>query len=306
MRFDDIIQAIGHTPLVRINHLTGENSATIYCKMESFNPGSSVKDRIGAAMIETAERDGTLKPGMTIVEPTSGNTGIALAMVAAAKGYRCILTMPETMSLERRAVLKMFEAEIVLTPGTEGMKGAIKAAEELAARHGYFQPFQFSNPANPEIHRLTTGKEIIEDLADLSLHAFVAGVGTGGTVTGAGAVLKDKYGCRIYAVEPEASPVISGGEPGPHPIQGIGAGFIPDNYDASVVDEVIRVKNDDTFEMARQLARKEGILGGISAGANVWAAIQVAEKLGPGKVVVTIICDTGERYLSMALFNDQK
>ncbi len=306
MRFDDIIQAIGRTPLVRINRLTGENSATIYGKMESFNPGSSVKDRIGAAMIEAAEQAGALKPGMTIVEPTSGNTGIALAMVAAAKGYRCILTMPDTMSLERRAVLQMFGAEIVLTPGTEGMKGAIKKAEELVSQNGYFQPFQFSNPANPEIHRLTTGKEIVEDLADLTLHAFVAGVGTGGTISGAGAVLKDRYGCRNYAAEPEASPVISGGEPGPHPIQGIGAGFIPDNYHAGVVDEVIRVKNEDAFETARLLAKKEGILAGISAGANVWAAMQVAEKLGPGKVVVTIICDTGERYLSTALFNDQK
>ena len=306
MRFDDIIQAIGRTPLVRINRLTGENSATIYGKMESLNPGSSVKDRIGAAMIEAAERDGALRPGMTIVEPTSGNTGIALAMIAAAKGYRCILTMPETMSLERRAILKMYGAEIILTPGPEGMKGAIKKAEELAAQDGHFQPFQFSNPANPEIHRLTTGPEIIADLGDQNLHAFVAGVGTGGTVSGAGEVLKDKYGCRIYAAEPEASPVISGGEPGPHPIQGIGAGFIPENYHAGVVDEVIRVKNEDAFHIARQLARQEGILAGISAGANVWAAMQVAEKLGPGKTVVTIICDTGERYLSTALFNDQK
>jgi cysteine synthase A len=306
MRFDDIVQAIGHTPLVRINRLTEPDSATVYGKMESLNPGSSVKDRIGAAMIEAAEREGSLKPGMTIVEPTSGNTGIGLAMVAAAKGYRCVFTMPETMSLERRAILQMFGAEIVLTAGTDGMKGAIRKAAELAAEDTCFQPFQFSNPANPQIHRLTTGKEIIEDLQDLPLHAFVAGVGTGGTISGAGAVLKEEYACRVYAAEPQASPVLSGGEPGPHPIQGIGAGFVPDNYDGSVVDEVIRVSNEDALETARQLARQEGILAGISAGANVWAALQVAKELGPGKTIVTIICDTGERYLSTPLFTSQE
>ncbi|GAI24092.1 unnamed protein product, partial [marine sediment metagenome] len=227
MRFDNIIDAIGRTPLVRINRLAASGSATIYAKLESFNPCSSVKDRIGAAMIEAAERDGSLKPGMTIVEPTSGNTGIALAMVAAAKGYKCLFTMPETMSLERRALLKFFGAEIVLTPGPEGMKGAVAKAEELAQAEDCFQPQQFNNPANLEIHRKTTAKEVIEDLGELSLDAFMAGVGTGGTISGAGEVLKKKYGCKNYAVEPEASPVLSGGEPGPHPIQGIGAGFVP-------------------------------------------------------------------------------
>lgn len=302
MRYENIADAIGHTPLVKINNLAGPESAAVYAKMESFNPGSSVKDRIGAAMIEAAERNGSLKPGMTIVEPTSGNTGIALAMVAASKGYRCLFTMPETMSAERRAIMKLFGAEFVLTPGGEGMKGAIKKAEELARQNGFFQPYQFSNPANPEIHRKTTAVEIIEDLAELHLDAFVAGVGTGGTISGTGKILKEKYNCRVFAVEPEASPVLSGGEPGPHPIQGIGAGFIPDNYDASVVDEIIRISNDDALTTARQLAAKEGILAGISSGAIVRATLNVAKKLGTGKTVVTFICDTGERYLSTALF----
>jgi len=302
MRYENIVEAIGHTPLVKINNLASPESAVIYAKMESFNPGSSIKDRIGAAMIEAAEKNDSLKPGMTIVEPTSGNTGIALAMVAASKGYRCIFTMPETMSAERRAIMKLFGAEFVLTPGEEGMKGAIKKAEELAQQDGFFQPYQFSNPANPEIHRKTTAIEIIEDLAELHLDAFVAGVGTGGTISGTGKILKEKYNCRVYAVEPDASPVLSGGEPGPHPIQGIGAGFIPDNYDASVVDEVILITNDDAQKTARQLATREGILAGISSGAIVRAALNVAKKLGTGKTVVTFICDTGERYLSTALF----
>ena len=301
MRFDNIVQAVGRTPLVRLNRLPEKNSATVYAKLESFNPCSSVKDRIGMSMIEAAERDGRLRPGMTIIEPTSGNTGIALAMVAAAKGYKCIFTMPETMSVERRQILKLFGAEVVLTPGTEGMKGAIKKAEELLQRPGGFMPSQFDNPSNPEIHRLTTGPEIIQDLGNLHLDALVAGVGTGGTVTGAGKALKDKYGCRVVAVEPDASPVLSGGEPGRHPVQGIGAGFVPKNYDPSVVDEIIRVKNEDAFATARGLAQKEGILAGISSGAIVWAALQVARWLGPGKTVVTFVCDTGERYLSTNL-----
>ena len=302
MRFENVVEAVGRTPLVKLNRVVPAGSATVYAKMESFNPCSSVKDRIGKSMIETAERDGKLKPGMTIVEPTSGNTGIALAMVAAAKGYKCILTMPESMSKERRALLKILGAELVLTPASEGMKGAISKAEELANGDNFFQPSQFSNPANPEVHRLTTGPEIIADLGSIHLDAFVAGVGTGGTVSGAGSALKKKYGCRVYAVEPDASPVLSGGNPGPHPIQGIGAGFIPKNYDASVVDEVIRVANENALETAKQLALKDGILAGISSGAIVWAALQVAAKLGEGKAVVTTVCDTGERYISTALY----
>ncbi|HOP07736.1 MAG TPA: cysteine synthase A [candidate division Zixibacteria bacterium] len=304
MRFDNITEAVGRTPLIRLNRLTGENSAVVYAKMENFNPGGSVKDRIGVAMIEAAERSGKLLPGMTIVEPTSGNTGIGLAMVAAAKGYRCILTMPETMSVERRDILRAYGAEIILTPGSEGMKGAIAKADELSASEDTFQPFQFSNPANPEIHRLTTGPEIVADLGDIKLDAFVAGVGTGGTISGTGKVLKDTYRARIYAVEPEASPVLSGGQPGPHPIQGIGAGFIPVNYDNDVVDEVIKVKAEDAMTTARRLAAEEGILSGISTGANIWAALKVASELGSNHTVVTIVCDTGERYLSTVLYQE--
>ena len=302
MRFDNIGEAIGRTPLVRLNRMSAQGAATVYAKLESLNPCSSVKDRIGAAMIEAAERDGRLKLGMTIVEPTSGNTGIGLAMVAAARGYKCVFTMPETMSAERRAILGVFGVKIILTPGSEGMKGAIKKAEEIASGEGYFYPSQFDNPANPEIHRTTTGPEIIEDLGSIHLDAFVAGVGTGGTLSGAGRVLKDKYGCRIIAVEPEASPVLSGGDPGPHPIQGIGAGFVPTNYNPDIVDEVIRVKSEDAFATSRNLARLEGILAGASSGANTWAALRVAEALGGDKIVVVIIPDTGERYLSTALF----
>jgi len=306
MRYNNIAEAIGGTPLIRLNRLTSGSDATVYAKMESFNPGGSVKDRIGIAMIEAAEKSGDLKKGMIIVEPTSGNTGIGLAMVAAAKGYKCIFTMPETMSLERRALLKMYGAELVLTPGDKGMKGAIAKAEELSSRAGYFQPFQFSNPANPEIHRKTTGVEIINDLGDIQLNAFVAGVGTGGTITGAGSVVKKKYGCQVIAVEPTASPVLSGGAPGPHPLQGIGAGFIPVNYDASVVDRVIKVENKDAFETAIRLAKEEGIIAGISSGAIVWAALQVAKELGSGNTVVTTVCDTGERYVSTALYKENE
>lgn len=301
MRFENVAEAVGRTPLIKLNRLPQEGSATVWAKMESFNPGGSVKDRIGVAMIEAAERDGVLKPGMTIVEPTSGNTGIGLAMVAAAKGYRCIMTMPESMSVERRTILRLYGAQIVLTPASEGMKGAIARAAELVEQEGAFQPMQFSNPANPAIHSAATGPEIIGDLGDIHLDAFVAGVGTGGTVSGAGRVLKERYGCKVYAVEPEASPVLSGGEPGPHPLQGIGAGFVPENYHADVVDEVIKVDADEALATARDLASKEGLLAGISSGAIVRAALRVAHELGSGKNLVTFVCDTGERYLSTAL-----
>ncbi len=301
MRFENIVQTIGRTPLVKLNRIVPDGSADIYVKLESFNPGSSVKDRIGMAMIEKAEADGSLKAGMTIIEPTSGNTGIALAMIAASKGYKCVLVMPESMSLERRALLKMLGAELVLTPKEKGMGGAIEKANELLKTDGGFQPNQFSNPSNPEIHKLTTGPEIVTDLGDLHLDAFIAGVGTGGTISGVGSVLKEKYGSRIIAVEPTDSAVLSGGEPGPHMIQGIGAGFIPDNYDSSVVDEVIQIENEIAFETSRQLALKEGIVAGISSGANIQASLLVAKKLGKGKTVVTIICDTGERYISTPL-----
>jgi len=301
MRYHNIVEAIGRTPLIKVNHLVGERSAAVYLKMESFNPCSSVKDRIGAAMIEAAEKAGRLKPGMIIVEPTSGNTGIALAMVAAAKGYKCVFTMPGTMSMERRQLLKLLGAELVLTPGADGVKGAIAKAQELVAQLGAFMPMQFENPANPDVHRRTTGPEIIADMGTDKVDAFVAGVGTGGTVNGAGGALKERYGCRVVAVEPDASAVLSGGEPGPHPIQGIGPGFVPRNYDPSIVDEVVRVKAEDAVRTAKELAAREGILSGISAGANVWAALQAAARLGVGKNVVTVLCDTGERYLSTAL-----
>ena len=304
MKYNNVSEAIGRTPLIRLNRIVPKVAATVYAKMESFNPGSSVKDRIGAAMIDTAERDGKLKEGMTIVEPTSGNTGIALAMVAAARGYKIVLTMPESMSLERRALLKMLGAELILTPKEKGMKGAIERANELAAKDNHWKPDQFGNPANPEIHRLTTGPEIIKDLGEEQLNAFVAGVGTGGTVSGAGKVCKDAFGCQVIAIEPKLSPVLSGGEPGPHPLQGIGAGFVPDNYDADVVDKVIQVDEKDAVKTARDLARLEGLLGGISTGAIIWGALQVASELGKGKTVVTFVCDTGERYLSTPLYQE--
>ena len=302
MRFENVVEAIGRTPIIRLNRLPGADSAAVYAKMESYNPCGSVKDRIGASMVIAAEKSGALKPGMTIVEPTSGNTGIALAMVAASRGYKCIIVMPETMSIERRAILKHLGAEVILSPGAEGMKGAIKIANDVTQKTGGFQPMQFDNPANPEIHRKTTAVEIIDDLGRIHLDAFVAGVGTGGTVSGAGQALKEKYGCRVYAVEPEASPVLSGGQHTPHPIQGIGAGFVPRNYDSTVVDEIIKVKNEDAFTISKRLAKEEGLLAGISSGAIVWAALQVAQKLGKGKTVVTTVCDTGERYLSTKLF----
>lgn len=281
---NSITELIGNTPIVKLNRLVDENSADVYLKLEYMNPGSSVKDRIGLAMIEAAEKEGKLKAGDTIIEPTSGNTGIGLAMVAAAKGLKAILVMPDTMSMERRNLLRAYGAELVLTPGAEGMKGAIKKAEELAEKHGYFVPQQFNNPSNPEIHRQTTGKEIVEQFGDDQLDAFVAGIGTGGTITGAGEVLKEAYpSVKIYAVEPSDSPVLSGGKPGPHKIQGIGAGFVPDILNTEVYDEIFPVKNEEAFEYARRAAREEGILGGISSGAAIYAAIEVAKKLGKGK-----------------------
>lgn len=299
---NSVTELIGDTPAVKLNRIVDEDSADVYVKLEFMNPGSSVKDRIALAMIEEAEKEGKLKPGDTIVEPTSGNTGIGLAMVAAAKGYKAVLVMPDTMSLERRNLLRAYGAELVLTPGAQGMRGAIEKAEELAREHGYFMPQQFKNEANPEIHRLTTGKEIVEQMGD-QLDAFVAGIGTGGTITGAGKVLREAYpNIKIYAVEPADSPVLSGGKPGPHKIQGIGAGFIPDILDTSIYDEVITVTTDEAFAAARRAAREEGILGGISSGAAIHAALKVAKELGKGKKVLAIIPSNGERYLSTPLY----
>lgn len=299
---NSVFELIGNTPVVKLNRLVDEDSADVYLKLEYMNPGSSVKDRIALAMIEDAEAKGTLKAGDTLIEPTSGNTGIGLAMVAAAKGINAILVMPDTMSQERRNLLRAYGAELVLTPGAEGMKGAIKKAEELAEEHGYFMPQQFSNEANAEIHRRTTGKEILEQF-DSDLDAFIAGVGTGGTITGAGEVLKEAIpSIQLYAVEPTDSPVLSGGKPGPHKIQGIGAGFVPSILNTEVYDGIIQVKNEDAFELARKAAKEEGILGGISSGAAIYAALQTAKKLGKGKKVLAIIPSNGERYLSTPLY----
>lgn len=280
---NSITELIGQTPIVKLNRIVEDGSADIYLKLEYMNPGSSVKDRIANAMIEAAEISGDLKEGDTIIEPTSGNTGIGLAMVAAAKGYQTILVMPETMSMERRNLLRAYGAELVLTPGPDGMGGAIRKAQELAKEHGYFMPQQFENLSNPEVHRETTGKEIVEQMGD-QLDAFIAGIGTGGTITGAGQVLKEKYkDIKIYAVEPADSPVLSGGKPGPHKIQGIGAGFVPEILDTKVYDEIIAVANEDAFAQARRAAKEEGILGGISSGAAIHAALKVAKELGEGK-----------------------
>ena len=299
---NSITELIGETPVVKLNHVVDADSADVYLKLEYMNPGSSVKDRIALAMIEAAEQSGQLKAGDTIIEPTSGNTGIGLAWVAAAKGYKAILVMPDTMSLERRSLLRAYGAQLILTPGAEGMKGAIGKANELAEQHGYFIPQQFENPANPEIHRNTTGKELVEQFPD-GLDAFISGVGTGGTVTGAGEVLKEKFPeIKVYAVEPTDSPVLSGGKPGGHKIQGIGAGFVPKVINTEIYNDVIKVSNEDAFETSRRVGQEEGILGGISAGAAVHAALQVAKQLGKGKKVVAIIPDNGERYLSTALF----
>ncbi len=304
--FRDITQVIGGTPMVELTRLAQGLPARVAVKLESFNPCSSVKDRIGLSMIEAAEREGRLDGDAVIVEPTSGNTGIALAFICAARGHRLVLTMPDTMSIERRKLLAAFGADVVLTPGADGMKGAIAAAEELVeSGRADFMLQQFANPANPEAHRRTTAEEIWTD-TEGAIDAFVAAVGTGGTLTGVGSVLKPrKPGLRVIAVEPSASPVLSGGEPGPHKIQGIGGGFVPDVLDVDLIDEVVVVSDDDAGMTARRLAKEEGILAGISAGANVWAALEVAARPeSEGRLVVTVICDTGERYLSTWLFED--
>ncbi|HEU5162079.1 MAG TPA: cysteine synthase A [Thermoanaerobaculia bacterium] len=304
--FDDITQTIGDTPLVRLRRLVPDGAAEVVLKLDWFNPGGSVKDRIGLSMVLEAERRGELRPGMTIIEPTSGNTGIGLALVAAARGYPLVIVMPETMSVERRKLLKALGATIHLTEGPKGIKAAIARAEELLKEHSdWWMPQQFDNPDNPKIHRETTAQEIIRDTAG-QFDAFVAGVGTGGTIAGCGEVFKKILSRPIHmvAVEPVDSPVLSGGAPGPHKIQGIGAGFVPSIYRKEYVDEVIAVRLEDSIETTRSLARREGILNGISSGAIVWAAIEVAKKLGKGKRVVALIPSNGERYLSTVLFQD--
>jgi len=299
---DSVLDLIGHTPLVRLGRIVPAGSATILAKVESQNPGGSVKDRIARSMIEDAERRGTLRSGSTLVEPTSGNTGIGLAIVAAVKGYRLILTMPDDMSLERRRLLARLGAELVLTPAIEGMTGAVYAAQELCrANPGYVMLQQFENPANPDAHRRTTAQEILEATGG-KVDGFVAGVGTGGTITGVGEVLRERIPrVRIVAVEPARSPVLSGGKARVHGIQGIGASFVPGILNRAVIDEIVQVKDEDAMATALRLAREEGLLVGISAGANVWAALGVAERLGTGRTVVTVLCDTGERYLSVPL-----
>jgi len=301
---DNVLDAIGNTPMVRLNRVVPAGSATVLAKLESFNPMSSVKDRIAKSMIEVAERKGRINKDTTIIEPTSGNTGIGLAMVCAVKGYRLVLTMPENMSAERKMLLSAFGARLVLTPAAEGMKGAVAKAEEMcASTHNSFMPQQFKNKANPWTHKKTTAKEILKAVERID--AFVAGVGTGGTITGVGKALKRRYPqVRVVAVEPQDSPVLSGGKPGPHRIQGIGAGFVPNVLDAESFDEIIKVKSADAIGIARRLAREEGILVGISSGAAAWAALKVAQELGTGKVVVVLLPDTGERYLSTDLFGE--
>lgn len=303
---NDITELTGNTPLVRLRRVTEGAGAEVLAKLESFNPSASVKDRIGVAMVDAAEKAGLINADTIIVEPTSGNTGIALAMVCAARGYRCVLTMPETMSRERRMLLRAYGAELILTPGPDGMGGAIAKAEELAKSDSrYFMPQQFENPANPAIHRVTTAEEIWSD-TDGKVDIFVGGVGTGGTLSGVGEVLKErKPSVQIVAVEPAASPVLSGGQKGPHPIQGIGAGFVPGVLDTDVVDEIIQVTNDDAFGLAKRLAKEEGLLVGISSGAAAWAALQLARRPeNAGKTIVVVLPSFGERYLSTALFAD--
>ncbi|MGO9160161.1 MAG: cysteine synthase A [Streptosporangiaceae bacterium] len=303
---EDVTQLIGNTPLVRLRRVTDGARAQVVAKLESYNPAHSVKDRIGVAMIDAAERAGLIGPDTVVLEPTSGNTGIALAMVCAARGYRCTLTMPETMSIERRQLLRRLGAELILTPGPDGMPGAIAKAEELAkSDQRYFMPQQFENPANPAIHRATTAEEVWRD-TDGQVDIFVSGVGTGGTITGVGEVLRErKPSVRLVAVEPAASPVLSGGQKGPHPIQGIGAGFVPGVLNADIVDEIVQVGNEDSLETARRLAAEEGLLVGISSGAAVWAAVQQAHRPeNAGRLIVVIVPDFGERYLSTALFAD--
>lgn len=304
--FNNVTEMVGNTPLVRLNRIVGDAQATVVAKLEYQNPAHSVKDRIGLSMIEAAEREGKIGPDTVIIEPTSGNTGIALAFVCAARGYKCTLVMPDTMSKERRMLLRAYGAELILTPGSEGMAGAIKKVNEIAASDPrYFVPQQFENPANPEIHRKTTAEEIWRD-TNGTVDIVVAGIGTGGTITGVGEVLKSrKPDVKMVAVEPDASPVLSGGQKGPHPIQGIGAGFIPAVLNTKIYDEVVRVKADDAFTTARRMAREEGLLVGISSGAAVWAAVEVGRRPeNAGKLIVVIIPSFGERYLSTALFAD--
>lgn len=300
----NILSLIGNTPILKLNRISDPEAAEIWAKLEGFNPGGSVKDRISLSMIEAAEKDGKLKPGGTIIEPTSGNTGIGLGLVAAVKGYRLVLTMPETMSLERRQILQAFGAELVLTAGSKGMMGAVEEAEIILKKNPeYFMPMQFENPANPEVHRNTTAVEILETLGS-EIDGFVSGVGTGGTITGVGEVLKSKKpDTWVVAVEPASSPVLSGGNPGPHKIAGIGAGFYPGVLNTSIYNEIITVSDEDAAEMTRRLAIEEGILAGISSGAAVWAALKAAAKLGKGKKVVVILPDRGDRYLSTGLFS---
>ncbi|MBP9478353.1 MAG: cysteine synthase A [Sebaldella sp.] len=302
MLYDNLLDLIGKTPIIKLNHLYGDDIADIYVKLESFNLGNSVKDRAALGMIEEAENTGKLKSGGTIVEPTSGNTGISLALIARLKGYNAIIVMPDSMSVERRSIMTALGAELILTDGSKGMKGAIEKAEELIRENkNYFMPQQFENSANPQKHYETTGVEIIEDLPDLD--AFVAGVGTGGTITGVGRRLKEyNSDIKIIAVEPSTSPVISGGIPGKHKIQGIGAGFIPKNLDVSIIDEVVKISDDEAFDFCRELSAKNGLFLGISSGANIAAAYKVAKKLGKGKKVLTISPDGAEKYLSTDLF----
>ncbi|GEK34502.1 cysteine synthase A [Kurthia sibirica] len=303
---NSVTELVGNTPIVKLNNLTGPNDANVYVKLEYMNPGSSVKDRLALAMVEQAEKDGILKEGSVLIEPTSGNTGIGLAMVAAAKGYKSVIVMPDTMSMERRNLLRAYGAELILTPGAEGMKGAIAKAEELSQENGWFLPQQFENPVNAVIHRETTGPEIVDafEKAGLTLDAFLAGVGTGGTITGAGEVLKEKFPqIEIIAVEPKDSPVLEGGKPGPHKIQGIGAGFVPKVLNTDVYGSVFPVENEAAFETARKTAKEEGILGGISSGAAIFAAVETAKRLGKGKNVLAILASNGERYLSTPLYH---
>ncbi|WP_394405530.1 cysteine synthase A [Streptococcus sp. 20-1249] len=302
--YQHITELIGKTPIVKLNNIVPEDAAEVYVKLEAFNPGSSVKDRIALNMIEDAEKRGIIKPGDTIVEPTSGNTGIGLAWVGAAKGYKVVIVMPETMSIERRKIVQAYGAELVLTPGSDGIKGSIEKAKEIAKERGAWVPLQFENPANPEIHELTTGAEILEDFGPTGLDAFVAGIGTGGTVTGVSRALKKANpNIQIYGLEADESAVLSGDKPGPHKIQGISTGFIPGALDTTSYDHVLRVKSDDALAFGRTLGGQEGFLIGISASAAIFAAIEVAKKLGKGKKVLALAADNGERYLSTALYN---
>lgn len=303
MIYDNVLDLIGNTPILKLKKVFGENTADIYVKLEKYNPGGSIKDRIALGMIEDAEKKGLLKPDSVIVEPTSGNTGIGLALVGRLKGYRVIIVMPDTMTVERRSLIKAYGAELILTEGSKGMKGAIQKAEELVKENkGYFVPQQFLNESNPAKHYETTADEILKEIPEFQ--AFVAGVGTGGTITGVGRKLKEKLNSvEIVAVEPESSPVLSGGQPGPHKIQGIGAGFVPDIYDAKVVDSILTISNEEAYHYARLVGKEQGILIGVSSGANIAAAVKIAKKLGSGKKVVTVAPDGGEKYISAGLYD---